>query len=130
MSGWILLVVGVCEPDTFVQRQGLWTRYFCTKTRIANEILLYKDKDCEPDTFVQRQGLGSYKMLHVQEVTGKGYGYISGSGFYVYGLLKNTRQKVLYVMEASWFASLTRYCYIDQTKQVVVDKKEMLTWCW
>jgi hypothetical protein len=42
--------------------------------------------------------------------------------------LKNTWQKVLYVMEASWFASLTRYCYVDQTKEV--DKKEMRTWCW
>ena len=37
MPGWILLVVEVCEPDTFVQRHGL----------------------------------GSYKMLHVQEMTGK-----------------------------------------------------------
>jgi hypothetical protein len=62
-------------------------------------------------------------MLHVQEMTGKGYVYISGSGFYVYGLLKNTRQKVLYAMEASWFASLTRCCYVDQIKEVDVDKK-------
>jgi hypothetical protein len=34
-------------------------------------------------------------------MTGKGYGYISGRGFYGCGLLKNTWQKVLYVMEAS-----------------------------
>lgn len=51
-----------------------WWIWRQTERRNDGEIsgwLLLVAEVCEPDTIVQRQGLGSYKMLHVQEMTGK-----------------------------------------------------------